>query len=271
MKTILQDFSPSRIAQAFDTNMIAFGRLLTTLPQAVLYDEPTLCWFETGVPQVVFNGVLQTYLELEALPAAIDRVLTHFQQRNLPFQWQIGPSSQPTNFGKLLQARGIIQTEDEEPGMAADLHTLNEELPAVSNLTIHPVTTHDLLQQWVRTWGAGVTPEEVIQDWFTVYAGLPFGPERSLRLYLGTIDGKPVSTACLFLEAGVAAIHHIVTLHEFRRQGIGTAMTLMAAREARVAGYRVGVLTASPFGINIYRRLGFQECCQISKYEWYPI
>ncbi len=54
-----------------------------------------------------------------------------------------------------------------------------------------------------------------------------------MRLYLGIIDGRPVATAALLLAAGVAAIHHVVTLHEFRRQGIGATMTLMTAREAR--------------------------------------
>jgi len=45
-------------------------------------------------------------------------------------------------------------------------------------------------------------------------------------------------------------------------------MTLMAAREARQAGYRIGILTASPMGINIYRRLGFKETCIVGTYEW---
>src|SRR6266446_6608893 len=97
-----------------------------------------------------------------------------------------------------------------------------------------------------------------------------FGPDRSLRLYLGTVDGEPVATVALFFEAGVASINWVVSLPQFRRQGIGAAMTLMAAREARSAGYRVGVLTASPLGITIYRRLGFQEYCPVSTYQWSP-
>src|SRR5438876_4314 len=132
MNNILQDLSSARVAQALDANKIAFGALLSTLPQAALYAEPGLRWFETGVP------------------------------------------------------------------------------------------------------------EEVIRHWFTVYSGLPLGPERSLRLYLGSIAGKPVATVELFLEAGVAAINHVVTVHQFRQQGIGAMMTLMAAREARQAGYRIG-------------------------------
>jgi len=50
---------------------------------------------------------------------------------------------------------------------------------------------------------------------------------------VGTLAGELVATVALFFEAGVAAIEHVVTLPEVRGQGIGAAMTLMAAREAR--------------------------------------
>lgn len=268
MDTILQDLSASSVAQALDANKIAFGTLLSTLPGAALSVEPGLRWFETGVPNSLFNGVVQTRLESGELARAIERVLVRFRQRNLPFHWHIGPSSQSSALNNLLEAHGILHDED-EPGMWIDLWALNEQLPLSARLVIQSVDTDEQLRQWTRTWGCGA-PEEVIQHWYTVYAGLPYGSRQGLRLYLGLMDGEPVATVELFLAAGVAAINHVVTVHRYRRQGIGALMTLMAAREARETGYRVGVLTASPMGINIYRRLGFQECCQVSTYEWNP-
>lgn len=268
MNSILQDLSPSTVSLAIDANKIAYGTLFSTLPQAALHDDPGILWFETGVPLDLFNGVLLTDMEPNALPEAIDRVLSHFQQRRLPFHWHVGPSSRPASFGHLLQARGITHEED-EPGMAVDLLTLNEDIPAASSITIHPVTTDELLQQWVRVWGC-TAPEEVIHQFFTVYSGLHLDLDSPLRLYLGTRDGKPVATVGLFFGGGVASVEHVVTLPHLRQQGIGGAMTLMAAREARTCGYRLGVLTASPMGINIYRRIGFRECCTCSTYQWNP-
>jgi GNAT superfamily N-acetyltransferase len=265
---ILQDLSPGSTAPALDANKIAFRTLLSTLPHAVLHDEPGLLWFETGISADNFNGVMRTRLEPEALPAAIERLLAHFQQRNLPFQWHIGPCTQPTNLGDLLEAHDISHDED-EPGMALDLLALNEDLPVVPNLVMDPVLTEGQLHQWARTTYCGA-PEEAIHHMFTVYSGLPFGPQSSLRLYLGTINGEPVATTALFFAAGVAYIGRVVTVHTFRRQGIGAMMTLQTAREARMAGYRVAVLNASPMGINIYRHLGFKECCVISTYVWHP-
>jgi GNAT superfamily N-acetyltransferase len=142
-------------------------------------------------------------------------------------------------------------------------------LPVPSNLIIHPVLAESQVHQWSRATYCGA-PEEAIRHVFTIYSQLPLGPQSALRLYLGTLDGEPVATVALFFAAGVAYIGRVVTVHEFRRRGIGAMITLHAMREARSAGYRIAVLTASPMGINIYRRLGFEECCVISTYEWNP-
>jgi GNAT superfamily N-acetyltransferase len=266
---ILQDFTPSRIQQAIDANEIAYGTLLSRRPQAILHNDPGICWFETGLSFSIFNGVLYTHLTPDALPAAIDRILAHFEQRRLPFQWHVGPTSQPANLRDMLQARGITHDYD-EPGMAVDLLALHEDLPVASELVIQPVTSREQVREWAQVWGCGVTPDEIVQQFFMGHADLPLGPENPMHLYLGILNGEPVATVKLFIGGGVACIQNVVTLHHVRRQGIGAAMTLMAAREARRQGYRIGVLSASPFGIGIYRRLGFREYCTLSIHQWSP-
>jgi ribosomal protein S18 acetylase RimI-like enzyme len=61
-----------------------------------------------------------------------------------------------------------------------------------------------------------------------------------------------------------------VTEPDVRLQGIGATMTLAALHEARALGYRVSVLRASPYGLHLYRRLGFREYCLLSTYVWSP-
>jgi len=266
---ILQELSPAGVALALEANKIASGVLLSTLPNAALHDEPGILWFETGLALGAYNGVLQTSLSREALPAAISRVLTHFQARNLPFHWRPGPASQPENIGDLLVAHGI-GFEEEEPGMAIDLLAINEAIAEVPALQIEEALSASQIRQWSETTFIGAPPE-AIECVFTVHSQLPLGPQHSVRLYLGTFAGKPVATVKLFFAAGVAYIGRVVTIPEYRRQGIGARITLHALHVARHAGYRIAVLTASPMGVEIYRRLGFREYCLVSSYAWNPI
>ena len=269
MDSILQDFSPSTVSLALDANEIAFWTFLfSRFPHAGIHDDPEALWLETGIFHDVFNRVLQTRLESGMSPAVLDRIAGHFQQHRMPFLWHVGPSSRPPNIDTFLQERGLFHHET-EPGMALDLYRYNEAIPAATGVTIHPVTTAELLQQWIRIWEFG-SSEEMIDLWFTLYSAIFQDKVSRLHLYLGFVDGKPVATSGIFFAGGVASIGPIGTLPSYRGQGIGGTMTLAALREARAEGYRVAVLTASSMGINIYRRIGFQEICTCSTYLWHP-
>lgn len=268
MSTILQDLSPSKVLLAHDANHIAYWTLFSRHPQAELHDDPGILWFETGIRHDIFNRVLQTHLDPGTAPTAIERVCGHFQQRHMPFLWHLGPSSQPANVRDLLESYDMIHYET-EPGMAVDLFRINEDFPIAPQLTVHLVTTEGQLEQWIRVWEFE-SSEEIIHLWLTFYSNLCSGRNSPLRLYLGMLNGEPVATSAVFFGGGVASIGPIGTLPQHRRQGFGAEMTLMALREARKHGYRIGVLTASPMGINIYRRMGFQEYGAFSLYLWHP-
>ena len=145
----------------------------------------------------------------------------------------------------------------------------------VPGLEIRPVTDADLLHQWMWAWGCGA-PDDVIESWYGVYAALPYGPDGPLRMFVGFLGGEPVATVYLHMAAGcgtvplTSTVHYVVTRPEFRRRGIGAVMTQAAIREAEAAGCRAVVLTASPYGVRIYRRLGFRTHCQADTYVWSP-
>lgn len=270
MYAVLQDRSPSAVVLALCANRMAFwSQLFSYFPETAFHDDHQgIFWFESGIRHDIFNRGVQTHLESAPLRGDIQGILGHFQQRRLPFLWHIGASSFVSDERPLFEGYGLTHYET-EPVMATDLLRFNEAIPVAPPVVIQPVTTPELLQYWLRVWEFE-SPEEVIQLWLTCYSGLCFNRESPLRLYLGMVDGKPVATSEVFLGGGVALIGAVNTLSPYRHRGIGTAMTLMALHQAQRQGYRVGVLTASPMGITIYRRLGFQKYGTFSTYLWHP-
>ena len=47
-------------------------------------------------------------------------------------------------------------------------------------------------------------------------------------------------------------------------KGYGSAMFYTALIEAKNQGFNVGVLQASPDGLNIYKRFGYKEICEFN-------
>jgi GNAT superfamily N-acetyltransferase len=129
------------------------------------------------------------------------------------------------------------------------------------------VTDAGTLKQWVSTLFSGFElPHSSGGALFDLLLDLGF--DLPLRHYVGLLNGEPIATAELFLGAGVAGIYGVVTVPEARRQGIGAALTLSPLLEARAMGYRIGILHSSEMGLELYRRLGFQEYCKMSHYVW---
>jgi GNAT superfamily N-acetyltransferase len=153
--------------------------------------------------------------------------------------------------------------------MAADLHTLPNDLAGPDTLAIERVMDARGLDTWTHTLGIGFGEGDIEARWVgAMYQRIGLDGDRPWRHYLGRLEGEPVATASLFLGTGVAGIYFVFTAPQARRRGIGAAITLAALRDARSLGYRIGVLGASQEGYPVYRRLGFQEYCTIGIYEW---
>jgi GNAT superfamily N-acetyltransferase len=234
----------------------------------VLHFDDESTWVDTGRPIGEYNAVVLAQFTSEAVDAQIESVLAHFRRQSRPFTWHVGPTSEPPNLTDRLPAHGLV-LDDDEPGMAVELDRVQAPATAPPGLTIETVRDERGLRDWVDVWLFPL-PVEVRHELFDPLAARGLGDEFPWRFYVGRLDGRPVAISQLFVGQGVAAVHYVVTIPEARRRGIGAAMTMRVLEEARALGYRVAVLTASPHGIGIYRRLGFNEFCRIRRYVWEP-
>jgi ribosomal protein S18 acetylase RimI-like enzyme len=262
MGAISKDLSSAGMAAAIEASWIAaFGHWSSTPRIEVHDDEADLRWYLTsGVPVPLFNHVCFTRLAKEEdIDARIEAVVESFAEYDVPFMWTVGPFTQPTDLGERLESRGLSHA-DELPGMAVDLHALNEDTSFPSALVVERVGEPEVLRECIEVMRVGFElPELTSEVFFEAFSAVGLGEDSPLRSYLGRLNGRAVAASSLLVAAGVGGIYNVATLPEARKQGLGAALTLEALREARELGYRIGVLQSSAMGLGVYRRLGFEQ------------
>jgi predicted GNAT family acetyltransferase len=78
----------------------------------------------------------------------------------------------------------------------------------------------------------------------------------------------PVATAMRFSSHRIAGVFNVSTIPEYRRRGIGEAMTWRAAVDGLAEGCIASALQASEMGLPIYQRMGYR---QVLTYQvWLP-
>ena len=74
------------------------------------------------------------------------------------------------------------------------------------------------------------------------------------RMWVGSVDGRPVATAMAIASRGIVAVENVATLPDARGHGYGAALTATAALSSADAP---SALIASDDGRPVYERLGF--------------
>lgn len=270
MDVIQRDLSPSALVHAIEANTAAWLLALGRAGGGEERDDPSVQWVIGGSPIGYHNCVVRANLTRERADVVIRESLECMAAHSVSGTWHVGPSMKPFDLGERLVAQGFTYAGD-EPGMAVELDVMRKDLTTPVGLTITRVRDEQGLELWTRAFAAGFNSGEREAQWVgSAHRRIGLGDDVPWRHLLGMRDGVPVATASLFLDSGVAGIYLVSTVPEARRQGIGSAITLAALREAHERGYRIGVLGATKQGYSVYQRLGFKECCSVRMYTWRP-
>ncbi len=271
MSEIQQSSTVENIVTAIEANLLSWLEVFAVLEGAVTDHSHGMKRTITNIPMSLFNSIMDARLEPESVKPAIEYVLADARARNVPVLWWIGPSTRPADLAASLLSSGFSPDED-GPGMAVELDSLNEHLPAADGVTILPANDDASWSAWCEAMAAGYEIPAARADfakehWHNL---LSKAPVQMISSYTAWKQNQPVATSLLMLGGGVAGIYAVSTIPAERRKGIGAQVTLHALKAARDLGYKLGILQSSEMGFRVYSSLGFREYCRITSYRWKP-
>ncbi len=148
--------------------------------------------------------------------------------------------------------------------MACDLKIITDEPVKPKIIDVALVTDEKRKKDWnmIRKIVFDF-PKELEEDSFIFHVD-----DFDGKAYVAYSSNAPVAAAVSYYGSGAVGIYSVVTLPEFRRQGIGKYMTLLLLEDAKKDGYETAILQASSMGKGIYEKLGFKEYCIMKYYTW---
>lgn len=253
------DYNPQASA-VINNNLverIAFAGASSANRYRVTGDE---AWISTGIPypNAILNLVFQRKFAARGLHPQLHQTMDAAHQSGAPLFWTVQPENAPRELDRALvnhnfQAEGMVW------GMALDLQKLPETVPTPEGLSIARVRTTEQVEQFVEILSnEQPAPPQVLDRWAAFEVRLGLGVQNRWQRFVGYLDGEPVATAAMFYGSTTAGLYHVATVQSARGKGIGSVMTHAAMRDARLRGYKTGILISTPMGYNVYRRLGFQ-------------
>lgn len=273
------DVSPAGLRAAVQDDLDANAVRRRSIPGERVVRSDALLAYVCDIASPDVNEVVRArFGEGDAADAAIDETIAMFGHR--PFLWWLGEHDQPADLADRLVRHGLVFLDD-IPGLAMDLAELPPAADALPppELRIEPVLDPATMDSFHSVLGHGF-PEDFVDaatEAEIAASSRRRGAETGYRepngvptRWLGSVDGRPVTTTRLHTGAGVAGIYAVVTVEDARRRGYGEAITRHALHAARDAGLRIATLQASNAGLGIYERIGFQVCCRYRLYEWRP-
>lgn len=261
MNEILETITPDTIFRNIGGNLHDLFIFFAQKGNRTFSITGDVSWVTTK-PSLWPNAIFGAQIKSNTTESRIIQIISEIEADRMPSVWVVGPGSEPDDLGDQLERKGFTK-KGTQIGMAADLAALPEG-HTPTNSSIHIVTDRTMLRTWAATVEEGLFGQKIF-DPLLLEALLH---EPAAAFYLGIYNEKPIATSFLFLSSGVAGLYLVSTLPQYRRRGMGTAMTLKPLLDARDAGYNIGILQANPSAENMYAQIGFNTYCTFDFLKW---
>ena len=205
----------------------------------------------------------------------IEEMIAYHRERNIGFQWAVGPTDTPSDLCIRLEKHGLILAGDAATMALSGLDDL-DGIPTNPDLKVEILDgfnkkSLDDLAQVLKicfNW----SQEQVDQRMPGLIERMQDERFRKREInYLGSLDGQPVAFGRLELKSGVAYLGGAATMPEYRGQKIYSSLLRRRLEDARAHGYHLAAINAEPMSRRIVTHYGFKEYARMYIYGWMPV
>jgi ribosomal protein S18 acetylase RimI-like enzyme len=222
---------------------------------------------KTGIDSADLNWVWNTNPLTVKDAVCIQKIKLDYAKAALPLWWWVFPQGQSKTTKDILSDNGFTQVET-MPGMAVALNKPSTKLSPHEDLQIMLVQDKTTLLLWeaVSFQGFAMKPETTTQ-YHRFVTSFNLSPNTPQKIFLAYWQGKAVATSLLFLHENTGGIYFVSTLEQYRRQGIGLALTQATMQYAKKMDFKFCTLQAESAGVRVYQQAGFKEYCRADVYQ----
>ena len=255
---------PATAVRAVEANLWAVHLDFARIPGAEVHDDPELLWFTAPSKSPWLNGASRAEIDPASADAMIERVIARLHGLGRNLMWHVGPSSTPSDLVRRLEGHGFEGDTDRSMVLAIDeIHRTNVD----PRFEISAVRTRTELLDWLRAWDLAidVEPRGETHPWLESFSHLAVAPETPTELFVGRLDGEPVSSSLAFVGGGAVGLYGVGTAPAHRGRGFGGAVTTAAIDWGRSRGEQFAILHSTVMGEPMYRRLGFEAVGELTQ------
>lgn len=206
--------------------------------------------YRSDVGNVQLNGVMWAGDDhIRASIADAQRRLA-----GLPWAWWVGPDSHGSTAATLLDA-GAAEV-GASPVMVIETARM-KPWPVPSGFTLETIPADADLADWVRAYAPAMNIDAGEVDAMIKAEAARADRPGTLTRFAARHGDRIVAVSELYMNDSVAGIYLVATAADYRRRGLGAALTAAAVLHGAERGARLATLQATPLGRPLYLRLGF--------------
>jgi ribosomal protein S18 acetylase RimI-like enzyme len=251
-----QDMTGGGMPGLVQANLIAYMRLFAVVPGTHMRDDAEAFWFVSGRP-APGNVILRARWPAEAAEERIDDTLHEAGRHTDSVDWMVFPDDTPGDLGARLAARGMPGSRGGN-WLYADLSALGRAPDVPDGFRLERVRDDQMMAEWAAVSEAGFGAD-LGSCFYDAYARHGYGTDAFSVHYTGFLGDTPVTSGTVLDAGGSASIYDVSTPPDFRRQGLGAAITHAMMREIGRLGYADTWIWSSDLAHSLYRNLGYRD------------